>query len=127
MSGELALALLTLRRPGCILGLMPQEQESLERAIVGALRATIKDHGPITPEWIGSAAKRIVGQIANAKLDGLARVLGRRRWAGVSAEEHSAITTKAGRKGGKSAWAGMSKAERSAEMRRRAAVRRAKP
>lgn len=34
----------------------------LERAISGALRAAIRDHGPIGPESIGSAAKRVIGQ-----------------------------------------------------------------
>ncbi len=33
------------------------------RAITGALRTTIQDHGPITKEWVGSAAKRIHGQL----------------------------------------------------------------
>ena len=98
---------------GYIIGLMPEEQESLERAIVGALRSMYHAHGPITPEWFGSAAKRIAKQLANAKLDGLARVMGRRRWEGVSAEERTRIATKGGAKGGKTAWAGISKAERS--------------
>jgi hypothetical protein len=39
----------------------------IERAVVGALRAAIRDHGPITPEHIGSAAKRIVGNLKNAR------------------------------------------------------------
>jgi hypothetical protein len=34
-----------------------------ETAITGALRNTINTHGPITKEWIESAAKRIKGQI----------------------------------------------------------------
>jgi hypothetical protein len=42
-----------------------QENEGAERAIVGALRSAINDHGPITPETIGSAAKRIVGNLRN--------------------------------------------------------------
>jgi transcriptional regulator with XRE-family HTH domain len=41
--------------------------ESLERVVIGALRSAIHDHGPITPEWIGSAAKRILGQLVNAR------------------------------------------------------------
>jgi len=43
---------------------MPEELDTsrLERAISGALRATIRDHGPIGPEGIGSAAKRVIGQ-----------------------------------------------------------------
>jgi hypothetical protein len=38
-------------------------RESLHKSVVGALRQTIKAHGPITAELIGSAAKRIVGHI----------------------------------------------------------------
>ena len=45
-------------------------QESLERAIAGALKAAIRDHGPITADKIGSAAKRIAGNLKNARLDG---------------------------------------------------------
>jgi hypothetical protein len=114
---------------GRIIDPMSAEQESLERAITGALRSAIRAHGPITPEHIGSAVKRIVGQLANAKLDGLARALGRRRWHGVSSADAHKIRSKGGRKGGqkggRTAWAGVSKAERSAEMKRRAAVREA--
>ncbi len=44
---------------------MPDERAT-ERAIAGALRATIHDHGPITPERIGSAAKRVAGNLRNA-------------------------------------------------------------
>lgn len=40
--------------------------DPLERAIVGGLRSAVRDHGAITPEWIGSAAKRVLGNIANA-------------------------------------------------------------
>jgi hypothetical protein len=36
-----------------------------ERAIVGALRSAIEAHGPITAEHIGSAAKRILGNLKN--------------------------------------------------------------
>lgn len=46
-----------------------ERDDGLERAIAGALRATIRDHGPITPEHIGSAVKRIVGNLRNAHLD----------------------------------------------------------
>ena len=98
------------------------KQESLERAIVGALRATIRDHGPITPDKIGSAVKRILGQLGNAKADGLARALGRRRWVGVSEEDRKKIQGA----GGRSAWASMTAKERSAEMKRRATKRRKK-
>lgn len=40
-------------------------RNGLERAIAGALRATIHDHGPITPDKIGSAVKRVIGSLAN--------------------------------------------------------------
>jgi len=40
-------------------GPMPQDQ-TLERAIVGAMRAAIHDHGPITPEHIGSAVRAAI-------------------------------------------------------------------
>ena len=40
---------------------------SLERAIVGALRSAIAAHGAITPDMIGSAAKRILGSITTAR------------------------------------------------------------
>ena len=43
---------------------------NIERAVVGALRHAIRDHGPITPEQIGSAAKRIVGNLKNARCPG---------------------------------------------------------
>lgn len=36
---------------------------TLERAIVGALTDTINAHGPITRQWIGSAAKRVAGNL----------------------------------------------------------------
>lgn len=35
------------------------DRAALERKIAGALRNTIHAHGPITPEHIGSAAKRV--------------------------------------------------------------------
>lgn len=37
--------------------------DRIERVIVGALKSAIDAHGPITLELIGSAAKRIVGQL----------------------------------------------------------------
>jgi hypothetical protein len=40
-------------------------REALERAVIGALRSAIRDHGPITAESVGSAAKRIIGNLAN--------------------------------------------------------------
>jgi hypothetical protein len=41
-------------------------RDALERAVIGALRSAIHHHGPITMEWIGSAAKRVVGNLTNA-------------------------------------------------------------
>jgi hypothetical protein len=108
---------------GAIVHSMHEDDDSLERAIIGALRATIRDHGPITPDKIGSAAKRILGQLGNARASGLARAMGKRRWAGMSAEDRAAVTSS----GGRNAWAGMSPEERSAEMKRRAKKRAAKP
>ena len=87
----------------------------------------LDEHGPINLEWIGSAVKRILGQIPNAAASALGAALVGKRWAGTSDEERAAAmpwAAKAGRKGGRSAWAGMSKAEISAEMKRRAAKRR---
>jgi hypothetical protein len=42
-------------------------EAGFERAIAGALRDTIRTHGPITPEWVGSATKRILGNLRNAR------------------------------------------------------------
>jgi len=81
---------------------MAEGNESLERAIVFALRSTIHDNGPITAKRIGSAAKRILGQLARVRGDGLARAVGDERFAGTTA------------------------AERCAEMKRRAALRHPK-
>jgi hypothetical protein len=91
------------------------DEDSLERAIVGALRSAIHDHGPITPALITSAAKRILSNLRNARVDGLARELARRRWAGVSKEDRSEHQAAAARAG----WAEMTAEERSEEMRRR--------
>jgi hypothetical protein len=45
---------------------MPKEErEALERSVIGALRSAIHDHGPITAGTIGSAAKRVVGNLRN--------------------------------------------------------------
>lgn len=38
----------------------------VERQITGGLRSVINDHGPVTKEWIGSAAKRIFCQLETA-------------------------------------------------------------
>lgn len=39
--------------------IIPRKFEITEKAVAGAIRDTIKAHGPITPTFIGSAAKRI--------------------------------------------------------------------
>jgi len=45
---------------------MPKEErEALERSLTGALRSAIHDHGPITAATIGSAVKRVVGNLRN--------------------------------------------------------------
>jgi len=90
---------------------------SLERIVAGALRAAIQDHGPITLDQVGSATKRVVGQLGGAV--GPA-AMGRRRWEGVAEEERRQVMGA----GGRSAWAKLTPEERSAEMRRRAAKRR---
>ena len=50
-----------------ILNLMDQGRRSvtLHRVIAGGLRQAIHDHGPITPEWIGSATKRVYVNLRN--------------------------------------------------------------
>ena len=42
-----------------------RERDVVERAVSGALRSAIHDHGPVTAEWIGSAGKRVVGNLIN--------------------------------------------------------------
>lgn len=43
---------------------LDMENRSLvERQIAGALKSTIRAHGPIDNFWVGSAAKRIYGQL----------------------------------------------------------------
>lgn len=96
------------------------EDDSLERAIAGALRATIRDHGPITAERIGSAAKRVAGNLKNARLDGIAAALGRR--GGLAAKKAGANFAKLGGKGGR-AGRGVPK-PRSPEAQRRMLARR---
>ena len=44
-----------------------RHRRGLERATIGALRAAIHDHGPITLDRIPSAAKRVVGQLCNMR------------------------------------------------------------
>jgi hypothetical protein len=99
---------------------------ALERAIAGALRATIHDHGPITAALVASATKRVLGQLQNVGLPGPAAgaALVRARWKGTTAEERKASMPKGlASSGGHAVWAGMTKRERSEEMKRRAALR----
>ncbi len=96
------------------------DNRSLERAIAGALRATINDHGPIDLAGIGSAVKRVVGNLANARFEKLAAAeLGRARWRNRTPEEHRAVSSL----GGRARWSKLTAKERSAEMKRRAAAR----
>ncbi len=55
------------------------DASGLERAIAGALRGTIHDHGPITLALVTSAVKRIVGNLANMRQDEPAVASGTRR------------------------------------------------
>lgn len=50
----------------------PEDEQKLWRSIAGSVRATINEHGPITKDWAGSAAKRIMKNLLN--LDGIAVV-----------------------------------------------------
>ena len=43
------------------------EHSRLMRAVVGALRSCIHDHGPIKADLITSAAKRVVGSLKNVR------------------------------------------------------------
>jgi hypothetical protein len=54
---------------------MPRDTpaRALERSVVGALRSAIKDHGPITADNLPSAAKRIIGNLKNARVRTRAR------------------------------------------------------
>ena len=42
----------------------------IEKGVIGALRSSIKAHGPITPQNIGSAAKRVAGAVVTAPRGG---------------------------------------------------------
>jgi hypothetical protein len=94
------------------------EDDGIERAIAGALRSAIREHGPITLDRIGSAVKRIVGNLRNAKAGSLARALAAHRWAGTTEEERADAMKKLAT----NRWASMTEAERSAEMKRRRAL-----
>jgi hypothetical protein len=50
-------------------------RRSLERTVAGALSETIWTHGPITHEWIGSAVKRVLGQLRNVSAEARAEFL----------------------------------------------------
>src|SRR5262249_61874865 len=50
-------------------------RRSLERAVAGALSEAIWTHGPITHEWIGSAVKRVLGQLKNVPAEARAEFL----------------------------------------------------
>jgi hypothetical protein len=41
------------------------DKAAVERAVTGALRSTINDHGAIGPPIIGSAVKRVLGALQN--------------------------------------------------------------
>jgi hypothetical protein len=43
-------------------------ENRLHRAIIRGLRQTLHDHGPITSEWFGSAAKRIYSTIISEQI-----------------------------------------------------------
>jgi hypothetical protein len=51
------------KRPGTDEPPKDDMSERLERAVAGGLRSAIHAHGPITPEWIGSAVKRVIGNL----------------------------------------------------------------
>lgn len=102
---------------GGTLGGMGKE-ESLERAVTGALRGAIRDHGPITGDLVTSAAKRVIGNLKNARLGGIAAALGRQ---GGLANTKKAQAAK-GRKGGRAGKG--SKKPHSEEARRRSLARR---
>jgi len=42
---------------------MNLSRDWVQKITCGALKDTIKAHGPITNEWTGSAAKRVAGRI----------------------------------------------------------------
>lgn len=44
-----------------------RRREALERAVLGALQSCLHDHGPITPDMLTSATKRVVGNLANLR------------------------------------------------------------
>lgn len=46
-----------------VLSDLRRDRAALERQVIGALRSCIDVHGPITPNELGSAARRVVGQL----------------------------------------------------------------
>ena len=103
-----------------MLCLVTSGDKDLERAVAGALRSAIEAHGPITLATLGSAVKRITSNLKNARLGSLMRLAGSRRQARLSAAERHEFASS----GGRSFWAKLTAEERSAEMRKRAAVRK---
>lgn len=53
---------------------------NLERIVAGALRAAIHDHGPITLDQVGSATRRVVGQLGGAVGPAARGAAGGRAW-----------------------------------------------
>lgn len=99
------------------------DDKGIERAIAGALRAAIRDHGPITPDRIGSATKRVLGNLRNARAPDeapspAASSLARQRWEGMSEEERAREVAPAAA-ASRTRWGSMTAEERSAEMKRR--------
>jgi hypothetical protein len=48
---------------------MKVSREAVERAVLGALKSAITDHGPITPDKLTSATKRVLGNLRNAGIE----------------------------------------------------------
>jgi len=48
--------------------LRPQRFFMSERRIIGGLKNCIRDHGPITKDWVGSAAKRVYSSCVDYNL-----------------------------------------------------------
>ncbi len=94
----------------------------LETAIAEALRAAIGARGPIILETVGDAVHRVVGALRDVDVAELMRLAGLSRWRTLSQEERTELA----RRGGRKAWEGVPAEARSAEMRRRADVRKAK-
>lgn len=93
---------------------------ALERSVSGALRSAIHDHGPITPAAIGSATKRVVGNLKNAAQPTSAAAAALGQLGGKAGRGKAKRRSRAHYKSmAASRWAGMTAEERSEEMRRR--------